>query len=593
MRVVVGAARPVDFNPVPDLVVRVDSKAVPFSAPETKDAWSPLLWAADDALPDVTCFLRRAGDLVEGELAVGNVSIVPGKPAKPARTAAIAVEPGSGWAIAWDLERPWPALYPIGRETWRRFCLYRADAPDSKAEAERRARGTFRPDWNARKLAFGPTNMPLPRLSKPQAAQIEAIDADRLKRIRAALAASAPFEVDDREDAVMGYPGGHSPLGPRDGGSPGGSGIQFATGWRQNGKDLEIAVLVAPCEHARMVRYARRDTGAILSVDDYPNAPYSPDLWGGPLPETVGVANDDPLPPPYDFAHEIRGSRRTIQLTEQLDSPMARRSLAGVAAVARMRFSERGRMPPVEGYYPVNVASLLQQARAVPHQGIWGSTAGRQIGWAAFENAQCIKVNGGTPGQRKWAAEFLELIEVAESPAGVFQKAWGNPFPEKVGADGKKIFCMQTFEYVIIAYGACGLAIQTGSERGKGAFVKGFSQIYGPDTKVPILKYYHAVGPWKFIDTAGEASGMRAELSDGSPASEDVVGDATHAEAAIALAHHLTGDPAWIERMRLYNAGVATWKKKLAMLTSRDATEIDWQAFAVGQMQKQLDAEPK
>jgi len=45
--------------------------------------------------------------------------------------------------------------------------------------------------------------------------------------------------------------------------------------------------------------------------------------------------------------------------------------------------------------------------------------------------------------------------------------------------------------------------------------------------------------------------------------------------------------------MRLYNGGFATWKKKLAALTSRDATEIDWQAFAVAQMQKQLDAEPK
>jgi hypothetical protein len=155
-----------------------------------------------------------------------------------------------------------------------------------------------------------------------------------------------------------------------------------------------------------------------------------------------------------------------------------------------------------------------------------------------------------------------------------------------VDAHGEKIFCMQTFEYVILAYGACGLAIQTGTERGKGAFLTGFSQIYGPETKVPILRYYHGVGPWKFIDTA-DAKGMRAELSDGSPASEDVQGDATHAEAAIALAHHLSRDPAWIERLRFYNAGFPTWKKKLGALTSRDATEIGWQAFAVAQMQLQ------
>jgi hypothetical protein len=576
---------------MPDLLVRIESKTIELSAGADDGTWSPLLWRPDDVLPDVACFLRRSGDFVEGEIAVGNVSIVPGKPAKPCRSASIAVEPGAGWAIRWDLERPWPGLYPIGRETWRRFCLHRPDDPRAKVEAERRARGVFRPDWNERRLVYGPTNMPLPRLSKPQAAQIEAADAARVNAVRSALAARAPFQVDDTEDAVQSYPGGHAPLGPRDGGSPGGSGIQFATGWRQNSRDLELAVLLAPCEHVRMLRYVRRDTGAVLCVDDYPSAPYSPDLWGGPLPETVGVPNDDPLPPPYDFAHEIRGTRRTIQLTEQLDSPMARRSLAGVAAVARMRFSERGRMPPVEGYYPVNVASLLSQARAAPHTGIWGSTAGRQIGWAAFENAQCIKVNGGTEGQRKWAADFLDLIEVAESPAGVFQKAWGNPFPEKVDAAGKKVFSMQTFEYVILAYGACGLAIQTVTEHGKAAFVKGFTQIYGPGTKVPILRWYGAVGPWKFLDTADEASGMRAELSGGSAASEEVQGDATHAEAAIALAHHLTGDAAWIERLRLYHAAFPTWKKKLAALTSREATDIDWQAFAVAQMQRRLDAE--
>jgi hypothetical protein len=575
---------------MPDLLVRVDSKSLPFSAPDS-EGWSPLLWAPDDALPDVSCFLRRSGKLVEGEIAVGNISIVPGKPAKLSRSATIAVEPGEGWSIVWDLERPWPSLYPIGREAWRRFTLHPAGDPASRADAEGRARGRFHPDWDKRRLAYGPTNMPLPRLAKFQATDIEAIDAARLANVRNALAARVPFSVDDSEDGVLAYPGGHAPLGPRDGGSPGGSGIQFATGWRQNARDLELAVLLAPCEHVRMVRYARRDTGAILTVDDYPGEGPSPDLWGGPLPETVGVANDDPLPPPYDFAHEIRGTRRTIQLTEQLDSPMARRSLAGVAAVARMRFSERGRMPE-PSYYPVNVATLLQQARANPHTGIWGSTAGRQIGWAAYENAQDIKVNGGTPGQRKWAAEFLDLIEVAESPAGVFQKAWGSPFAEKVDAKGEKIFCMQTFEYVILAYGACGLAIQTETERGKSTFLKGFAQIYGPATKVPILRWYSAVGPWKFIDTA-DSKGMKAELSGGSAAGEEVQGDATHAEAAIALAHHLSRDPAWIERFRFYHAGFPTWKKKLGALTSREATEIGWQAFAVAQMQAHLQTETK
>jgi hypothetical protein len=569
-----------------DLILHVGPRVVPFSAEGHKGEWGPLQWAPDDKLPDASCFMRHAGVFIQGELAIGNVSIVPGKIAatKPARGARIVPEPGVGWGIVWDLDRPWPNSFPIGREAWRRFCLYPADQPKFQPEAEMLARGIFHPDWGKHRRSYGPTNMTLPTLGTAQAANIEAIDAKRLASVRTSLAGRTPFSIDDGEDGVYAFPGDHAPLGPPDPGAPGGSGIQFSTGWRQNLNDLQLAVLMAPCEHVRMFRYYRRDSGAVLTVDDYPGEGPSPDLWGGPLPETVGVPNADPIPFPYDFAHEIRGTRRTMQLTEQLDSPMARRSLAGVAAVARMRFSERGRLP-IPSYWPVNIASLLQQARAEPHSGIWGSTAGRQIGWAAFENAQDIKVNGGTVGQKKWAADFLDLIEVAVSPAGVFQKAWGSPFPEKVDASGNRIYAMQTFEYVILAYGVCGLAIQTGSSRGKSAILKGLEEIYGPKTRVPILPYYRAAGPWKFIWTT-DGKGMLEHLSDGEAASPDVQGDATHAEAAIALAHHLSGDPSWLERMRFYNAGFPSWKIKLAALTSPEATSIDWQAFAVGEMQK-------
>lgn len=569
-----------------DLLLHVGPKTAEFSAAAPENEWGPLQWAPDDVLPDASCFMKRAGPLVEGEIAVGNVSIVPGKErgAKPLRQARIVAVPGPGWGIVWDLDRPWPTGFPIGREAWRRFCLFPSDRADLKPAAEQRARGVFRPDWENRRLVYGPTNMPLPRLSKLQANNLQSIDAQRLAAVRNGLANRAPFQVDDSEDGVFAYPLDHSPHGPPDPGAPGGSGIYFATGWRQNPNDLQIAVLLAPCEHVRMLRYYRRDTGAVLTVDDYPQDPWSPDLWGGPLPETVGVSNADPLPPPYDYAHEIRGSRRTIQITEQLDSPMARRSLAGVAAVARMRFSERGR-PPVPGYTPVNVTWFLQQARAAPHTGIWGNTAGRQIGWAAFEIAQDIKVNGGTAGQRRWASDFLDFIEVAESPAGVFQKAWGAPFPEKVDAAGNRIYSMQTFEYVILAYGACGLAIQTGTKRGTGAFLVGLGEIYGAKTRVPILRYYGGFGPWKFLWTT-DGKGMLEHLSDGVGASPEVQGDATHAEAGIALAHHLSGDAGWLDRLRFYNGPTKTWKAKLAALTEMQATNIDWQAFAVGQMQK-------
>lgn len=568
---------------IADLTIHVEHEAHSFTAPVAGTRkWTPLQWSPSNSLPDVSCFMRRVGELVEFEVAIGNTSIVVGNQSatKPSMPATVTIETGSAYGVVWDLDRPWPTVWPIGREAWRRGVLVPIDRRDMVNRARAIARGQY---VFANIANFGPCGMPLPTLSTQQAAAVAQIDAARLQGLRTALQNGTAFHVDDSNDGpLLIVNGGWRPWGPANPGDVGGSGIQFFTGWRQNPHDLQLAVLAAQCEHERMIRYYRRDTGEALTVDDYPGPGTSPDLWGSKLPEILGVPNVDPIPPPYDFAHEIRGTRRTMQLTEQLDSPMALRSLRGVAAIARMRFSERGRLP-IPGYTPLNIAALLSEARQNPGHGIWGSGPGRNIGWCFFEVAQDMKKNGTTQGQMRFAHDALLFIDTAAMPSGGLQKAWGAPFPEQLDANGKMIYTTQTFEMVILAHGTYALARQANLPVPL-QVMRMLEGVYGPNTEVPRLPYYGGVGPWHYLNTSG-ANGPLPEFKDGWGGSPQTQGDATHAEAACALAHHITKDPVWLDRGAMYNTVYGTWQQKMAALTAPGATGIDWQAEWLGQAQ--------
>lgn len=554
------------------------------TSPGWKRSWFPQENEAQPE-PDCTVFMRQdetEPEIIEGEIAVGNVSIVPGGTSrtKPAHSAVVDIDEPPGYAIVWDLPRPWPTWFPIGRETWRRFALYPLGRSDLRRRAQKIACGVFRPEWRAVRKAFGPTNMRLPDLSPGQANAIANIDAQRLALVRAQLPGGF-FKLDDNEDGVQNRAHGWAWIGPPDPGAPAGSGIYFGE-FRQSQANLSLCVLMAPTEHERMIRFVRRDTGEILTQDDYMGMP--PDLWGSVLPETVGVPNYDPIARPMDYAHNIRGVRRTATVAEQMDSPMARRSIAGVAAEQRMRFSDRGRLPG-PGYHPVNLNALLKEADAAPHKGIWGKSCGRMIGWAAWETALDIKINGTTPEKQRWAQAFIRLMETAATPAGVFQKGWGDPFPEQMLPDGGLIRCMQTFEYVILGYGACGLGIQTGqAARASEPFLRGFTQIYSATSKVPIKPWYGGKGPWKFLYIADDKLGVYTVLQDGVGVAPQVQGDATHAEAACALAHSLTKDPMWLEQSAKFDDTAPTWQDKKARLLA--ATRLDWEGFLLGQYQE-------
>lgn len=521
------------------------------------DAGSPP-WSPSETGPDVWCSIQPQQDgSTVAEIEVSNSSLVPGVPSrtKPLLSADVSVEGADG------VRETWPSVWPMGRGAWRRYAL--PGGPNKNASA-----GNFCPAWRQLQKSYGPCNLPLPTLGTQQAALMLSADVTSAREVLHALNGHWPFRVDDTSDAVVFTWEGWSPWGPIDPGQVGGSGIYFMRGGRQNIADLRRAFLIAQCEHERMRRWYRRDTGAPISTEDYPGQ--TPDLWGYPIPPEAMIPTEpDPLPIPFDFAHEIRGCSRTIQVAEQADSAMAKRSLAGLAGLARLRFSHRGRLP-VPGYIPVNLRALQAQADGSPNTGIWGSTCGRQIAWAAFEVAESAKLSGWTGEARAWATAFLKLIDTASMPTGPLQKAQGPPFPSGV-------FTCQTFEQVILCHGIVGLARQLGVAIPI-AVHRIMESIYGPHQVVGILPYYgSSTGPPHFIRTADDAGVPVPVLNQGYPNGEEP-GDATHALSALALAASM--DPnslTWVQRGAIYDGTWQSWQARLAYLTSANApSNLEW-----------------
>jgi hypothetical protein len=537
------------------------------------EVWSP----TPDSL-DVRLFSRKlpappgtALEAWECELEGSNASVVVGDKTKtkPLIQASVDVEYSGGLVVGPRMD--WPTVWPIGRASWRRFVI--GGAADRR-ENYRISLGQFSSSWRQRSKAFGPAMMPLPTLGDQQRTAMISQDTASFQYILAALQKGQVWHLDDTMDGVLLPMYGWAPHGPSDPGGVGGTGIVHFTGYRQNIADLRRAYLIAQCEHDRGRRWYVRETGESLSTEHYSGT--TPDCWGYPIPpEAMIQTEQDPLPLGYDAAHEIRGYRRTLQIAEQADSPMAKHSLTGLAGMARLRYSQRGVLAK-PGYHPCTLSQLTLEANAAPGTGTYGSIAGRQLGWDAFLVAEDLKLNGVHGENAVWANAMLDYIETATTPTGPIQKSLGGS-----GGWPETYFSCQTFEQPLLAFGAAGLAKQVG--RDIPVFVHRVAEsIYGPATKVPILPYNSSVGPRHYLKTADDSGAPLAELSDGSD-----IGDPAHALSMLALQASLDLRPeTWVARGALYEHPFPSWKDKLAGLTSGIATEIIGQAGWVAQAQR-------
>lgn len=529
------------------------------TAPGWHEFWSPSV----DGL-DVRVFAQQGPAGWDCRVRISNDSVVIGDPSKtkPRIQAAISM------AIDNQQAQPstiFPADFPMGRGAWRRIQI----GPETPI--------TFRDDWRTASKTYGPCNMPLPRFGDQQRSVMLSRDGTSLRAIHGALQQRQQWTYEDSQDGVFTYPLGFAPHGPPDVGQVAGSGIYFNTGYRQSKPDLQRAFLIAQCEGDRTRFWVERTTGEPISTEHYPANP-TPDTWGYPaIPEVLALLGTeaDPLPLPYDFAHCIRGFRRTAQVAEQAGDPMCKWMIHAMAQEQRLRFSHRGRLG-VPGYQPGNLAALTALAEP-PNTGVFGSEPGRQIGWPMFLVAYDAKLNGWVGEMETWADFALEFLAKAVTPTGPIQKVIAGS-----GWPNTPVYKCQSFEQVILGYGAAALAIQ----RGKLSPIfttRVLESLYGPSTLMPILGGTAFRGPDHYPRSANDDGTPVTRLQDGTAG----YGDPTHAEAACALMAVLADPTTWLTRWNLYGTtGFSTWQEKLAWATSLQAPDnLHWIApgIAIGQ----------
>lgn len=524
--------------------------------------------------PDVWLATKR--DSLFASLTVFECELSNARAGSYAYDAQVQIVPPRGYRIVWECARPLPTVWPTKRACLRRGCLLPVNRPDLEARATALARGGFRREWLTARFRFGPANMPMPDLTPAVQAQVSAQAASWWGGVVHALATGGTCTVEDSEDGPI-LPGWHDWRwhGPLARYAPGGSGIHFQAGWQQSLDWLHLALLQAELAHERCW-HALRPDGTHITADDYADgalkyAPGSGDPVNDQLP---GFSGYDGIPLPYDPAHSIRGFRHAIALSEMMDSPMIRRSIASQAAQARLTYSERG-AGPAYGYTPDNVRNLLTVAQASPGQGD-GMKMGRMYGWAAWIIAQDGKVNGWTPGKRAWGQMLLDAAEAARMPTGICQRVTGSG-PADVWWD--PVFdTAQSFEAGIFSHGIVALARQMGVPE---PVVLPTRSLCGPDA--PKWAYYSEVGPPHFVAVAPHGRAPYPTITTGKGGSAVSPGDSAHMEALCAL-EASRGNLRALEWSATVGAVCSDSKAKRALLETR--TDLRATSSLLAQYQK-------
>jgi len=497
-------------------------------------AWNP----GSDLTPHTWIAQKRLhSGVVIFEVECGNASIVRGQKARALFPCDVVVQAPDGWAVVQECERTWPYVWPPMHCAFRRFALYPSNRPDLQPEAIRAARGWLWSEYQTRKLAFGPANLPLPNLTPLQQSLASATCGSRLGLVRSALLNGTTTYISQEDGPQLPPWNGWRVHGPPRGDEVGGSGVFIMdSGWQGCDEMVQLYLLESEMAHERAWHAYDRATGKPITADDYPDpgpkyAPGTGDPNNGWLPEFIGVAvNPDPLPTSYDSAHRVRGDRFAIALCECLDSAMTERAVASYAAQARLAFSERGALPAY-GYEPDTLRNALNDAKAAPNTG-GGGKAGRIAGWPGIAVAAHLKYNGGSEGDRDWAAMFLEWARTCTPTHGIAQRVHTNP-GTSIWYDANWDLA-HAFEAPIWYFAVASLARQTLARMPDDMRRAGIS-LYETVRKGP---YYSGdVGPMDYLFVAVRDGAPVDPLVNGKGGDEahGLYGDATHAEAFCGL----------------------------------------------------------
>lgn len=489
---------------------------------------------------------RKPSGVVVHEVELHNAGIVRGQKARQKFSCAVSVQAPAGWALVADCDRPLPTKWYPMHGAMRRYAMYPSSHPELLREATKEAEMPYDSvRWPRGRAAYGPCNIPLPKLT-PQQVTHEANKVLAWKqKLRTILAGGGIGSIEDGEDGIFIRQAGWAPWGIKDRGAPAGSGIRFFTGYEQAPDSPTYSWGKACCNHERWWHAYDRSTGKIVNAEWYgdPGPKYQAgtgDPNNGWLPEFVGVAQSpDPLPLPYDASHSIRGFRDLIFLSEATDSPAVKRMLNSVAAQLRLQYSDKG-PHPMPNYTPPSLRTWLDWARNAPHNGHYGQDTGRMIGWPALVIAQSIKC-GGAVENKAWASMMSEFTETVAMPSGIISRC-AEQNPASVWYDAQHD-TFHSFEVPIYWFGAVGCATQSGRPI---PHPSRFAEcLYEEAPKYP---YYSTFGPPQYGFSAKRGGAPYPTVSAG----KDNIGDTSNALAGCALAAHLNPHDRkrWIDAAR-------------------------------------------
>lgn len=534
-----------------DLIITCghETHSIPLTAsPNWIAAWSP-----SESGPDVRSFQREDDGVYLFEIEISLASFRRGQKAKATVPAEVKITAQRGYTIAFDCKRPWPSIWFPMHAACRRIALYPTGDADRSFRAQTLAAMPIdKALWRKNRQTFGPTMLPLPNLPAATKNFIAAQFASWLPAVRAALMNGTTAYVESTEDGPVSLPvAGFRVNGIKDRGAPAGEGIFFDTGYQADATPdaAPLFWLQACCAHERFWHAYDRDTGRILTADDYPDGAIkyqagTGDPNNGWLPEFVGIAtNPDPLFLPFDSAHASRGFRHAVALSEMTDSPMVKHMIASQAAQFRLQLGDRTAYPS-NSYWPPSIRNLLIAAQQSPNTGgtIW---AGRLTGWPMFIWGQDIKVNL-SPGSMAAARMSTQWSKTCAPDHGITQRVM-HAVPQQGQQDiwyDPTWDLAHSFEAPIYWTGNTGCARQLHQRDPQPMLAAAKSLL----SDVKKGTYYSGdIGPMDYLYVAARGGAPVNPLTDGKAGASNVIGDPTHQEHLAALAFSHDSDHKWLE----------------------------------------------
>lgn len=428
------------------------------------------------------------------------------------------------------------------------------------------------PSWRRRRTKFGPLDLQLPSIGDKAAQQADALA--KLAGLRAAVAARAPFQVENVIDAVTRWIGPFPVYLPDDPGpgAPGGQGVYHSRGWQNCEGYAQLACEVSALAASRMWSFRRAIDGAPLSVDHYPGSAITPNVVPAANIKPPGWEGPDPLPLPVADSHHGRYLSWLIAAWEMTGSPLARRQILSAMETQRLAWTERGVVAVGGGWTAENLSTYEALSMAAPGQ---GGPWDRRHGWLAWGAAMVKKLGGWSPGWQAWSQKLLGSLERSAQPSGLVARVQRPDVSLTIDVAA-------AMHEALVGIGVVALCYRTRIARP--SFIeRQANTLYRTG---PRGNYYGSVGPEHFLAVGPHGGASYPAVTSGfpEPSLPSEPGDPAHVETYLACLGKT--DATRLQDSCGFGTPAATLAMKRAMLESTtDSMGRHWTAFLLAELQ--------